>query len=164
MFSFVRGECPYASKTLPMIVRFLARSGFTVPGMAEPILEMKVGLQRLFLTQYEDRVYLSNGLEALLNVIESVPPPKEMPKLPLVFTVRSEAFMENDVLPVIIGQETWEGHLGFGLSAQDFGALQVSSGKLSNICTEISRRACRYSSRCVCRSGYEFLYSCGYEK
>ena len=79
VFSFVRDECPFVAKALPVMARVLARSGYRIAKLKEPILEMHIGLQRLFLTQFEDRVYLANGLEALINVMESLRPPARKP-------------------------------------------------------------------------------------
>lgn len=130
VFSFTRDECPFVAKALPIMARVLARSGYRVAKLKEPILEMRVGLQRLFLTQYDDRVYLANGLEALLNVIESLTPPSRTPpKTPLVFTMRSEAFVDK-LLPVIVGKSSWEMQLGLGLAEESPGVLQLAGGKL----------------------------------
>jgi hypothetical protein len=130
VFSFVRDECAFVSKALPIMARVLARSGYRVSKLQEPILEMRIGLQRLFLTEYKDRVYLANGLEALINVLESLTPSqKGQPKTPLVLTVRSEAFV-GKLLPVMVGAPTWEVKLGFGLSEEAPGVLQFAGGKL----------------------------------
>ncbi len=129
VFSFVRNECPFASRLLPLIGARLARSGYRIPSLKEPVLEMRIGPQRLFLTQVEDRVYLANSLEGLLNVLESLPPrPVDLPKTPLVLTMRGEAFLEK-VLPVLFGSETWQAHLGIGLSAEDPGVVEFPLGK-----------------------------------
>jgi len=129
VFSFVRGECPFASKALPVIVPALARSGFKIPAMRDPVLEMRMGPQRVFLTQYEDRVYLANGLEALINTIENIGPAGgDLPKSPLVLTVRAEAFFDK-VLPVLFGRSTWAADFGFGTSPDSPGMLRFPSGK-----------------------------------
>ena len=131
VFSFVRDECAFASKALPVAVRVLARSGYRIPKLQEPILEMRIGLQRVFLTQYGDRVYLANGLEGLLNVIESLrPPEKNLPKTPLALTIRTEAFVDK-LLPVMVGQPTWAVNLGLGLSEEAPGVLQFAPGKFA---------------------------------
>jgi hypothetical protein len=131
VFSFVRDECTFAAKALPIAVRTLARSGYRVPKLKEPILEMRVGLQRIFLTQYEERVYLANGLEGLLNVIESLRPPgRSLPETPLVLTARTEAFVDK-LLPVMVGGPTWEVNLGIGVSEEATGVLQFAPGKFA---------------------------------
>jgi hypothetical protein len=131
VFSFVRDECAFASKALPVAVCVLARSGYRIPKLKEPILEMRVGLQRIFLTQYEDRIYLANGLEGLLNVIESLrPPEKNLPKTPLVLTTRAEAFVDR-LLPLMAGGATWAVNLGIGLSEDAPGVLQFAPGKFA---------------------------------
>lgn len=131
VFSFVRDECPFASKALPVAVRVLARSGYRIPKLKEPVLEMRVGLQRFFLTQYEDRIYVANGLEALLNVIESLcPPEKSLPESPLVLTIRAEAFVDK-VLPVMVGKSTWPVSLGFELSENNPGVIQFAPGRFA---------------------------------
>jgi hypothetical protein len=131
VFSFVRDRCPFASRALPIIVRAMARSGYRISGLEEPILEMRVGLQRVFLTQDRERVYLANGLEALINGLESLRPPSgRLPETPLVVTMRGEAFVDK-VLPVMLGSPTWEVDLGLGLSSEAPGALRFDTGKLS---------------------------------
>ena len=132
VFSFVRDACPFAAKALPAAVRVLARNGYRLPGLSEPVIEMRIGLQRVFLTQYEDRVYLANGLEALLNVIESLPPPtkKDLPKTPLILTTRAEAFVDK-ILPVMVGEPTWAIDLGIDFSEETPGALQFAPGKFA---------------------------------
>jgi len=131
VFSFVRSECSYLSKVLPIIGRVLARSGYRTAKLKEPVLEAKIGLQRIFLTQYDDRIYLSNGLEALFNVLESLSPPEaDLPKMPLVLTVRGEAFVDK-LLPVMVGRPAVSVQLGFGLSEDSLGILQFPAGKLA---------------------------------
>jgi hypothetical protein len=131
VFSFVRDECPFAAKALPIVARVLARSGYRVAKLKEPILEMRIGLQRLFLTQHQDRVYLANGLEGLLNVLESLSPSNgKQPKTPLLLTMRSEAFVDK-LLPVMVGKPGWEMELGLGLSEESVGLVQLAGGKFS---------------------------------
>ncbi len=129
VFSFIRDECPFAAKALPIIARSLARSGYLVPGFQEPILEMIIGAQRLFITQHEERVYLANGLEAFLNVIESLPSSsKGLPNMPLTLTVRAEAFVDK-LLPVFVGASAFEANVGFNPSQSPPGVLRLPGGK-----------------------------------
>jgi hypothetical protein len=129
VFSFVRDECPFAAKALPVIASVLARSGYRIPRLKEPVLEMRIGRQRIFLTQVKDRVYLANGLEGLINVLESLPPPsRDLPRTPLVLTVRAEALVEK-FLPVVVGAPTWKADFGFELSPEAAGTLQFAAGK-----------------------------------
>ncbi len=127
VFSFVRDECPFFSKAMPVAGRVLARSGYRIAGLSEPILDMRVGRQRLFLTQYEDRAYLANGLEALINVLESLPAPeKNLPDAPLVATVRAHAFIDN-IPALLTGEPQWETHIALGVD--DPGILQFPGGR-----------------------------------
>lgn len=129
VYSFIRNECPYASKALPVIARVLARSGYKVPKLREPILEMRIGLQRIFLTEYQSRVYIANGLEAMLNVIESLPPTGlKSPGAPIVLAMRGEAFV-SDLLRTMTGEPSFEMDLGFGLSKESPDILRFSAGK-----------------------------------
>ena len=132
VYSFVRNECPYAAKALPVICRVLARSGYQVPKLKEPILEMRIGLQRVFITEYETRVFVSNGLEALINVLESIQPLNgtDAPNTPIVLSVRAEAFVDN-LLPVMIGRPAFQMDLGFGLSGETPDVLCFPAGKLA---------------------------------
>lgn len=132
VFSFVRNDCPFAAKALPAAARVLARNGYRIPKLPEPILEMRIGLQPIFLTQHEERVYLANGLEALLNTLESLPPPaKHLPKTPLVLTTRAEAFVDK-LLPVMVGEPTWTIDLGMDFSDEAPGVLQFAPGKFAS--------------------------------
>jgi len=131
VFSFVREKCAYFAKALPVMARVLSRSGYRIPALPELILEMRIGLQRLFLTQVEGRVYLANGLEALINVLESLPPAaKAIDKMPLVLAIRSEAFVAN-ILPVMVGAPEWELQVGFGVSEKSSGLFTFPAGKLT---------------------------------
>lgn len=132
VYSFVRNECPYAAKALPVVCRVLARSGYKVPKLKEPILEMNIGLQRVFITEYETRVFVANGLEALINVLESIQPLKgtEIPNTPIVLRVRAEAFVDN-LLPVMTGRPAFEMDLGFGLSGNTPDVLCFPAGKFA---------------------------------
>jgi hypothetical protein len=132
VFSFVRDRCPFSAKALPVLCGALARAGYTVAKLKEPVLEMRIGLQRVFLTQVDDRVYLSNGLEALLNVLEAAPRfPANPPDNPLVLTVRTEAFLEKFV-PVITGENSLEVNVGLNLQAErDPGVIQFTGGKFA---------------------------------
>ena len=91
---------------------------------------MRIGLQRVFITEYETRVFIANGLEALINVMESIQPPKETdtPNTPIVLSVRAEAFLDN-LLPVMTGQPAFEMDLGFGLSKETPDVLRFPAGK-----------------------------------
>lgn len=131
VYSFVRGECPYAANVLPVICRALARSGYKAAKLKEPILEMRIGLQRVFITEYETRVFVANGLEALINVLESLRPQAgtEAPDSPIVVRVRAEAFVDR-LFPAMIGQPAFNMDLGFGLSGNTPDVLCFPAGKI----------------------------------
>ncbi|MGA2938914.1 MAG: hypothetical protein ABSF52_17705 [Syntrophobacteraceae bacterium] len=132
VFSFVRRKCAFSAKALPVFCGVLARSAYKIPMLKEPLLEMSIGLQRIFLTQCDDRVYLSNGLEALLNVLENEPaPPVNPPQSPVVLTVRAEAFVDR-FLPVVTSEKSWEVTAGFGWPAdKDPGVIRFPGGKFA---------------------------------
>ncbi len=132
VYSFVRNECPYAAKALPVICRVLARSGYRAAKLKEPILEMNIGLQRIFITEYETRIFVANGLEALINVMESIEPQKaaQIPNTPIVLRVRAEAFVDN-LLPVMTGRPAFTMDLGFGLSGETPDVLCFPAGKFA---------------------------------
>lgn len=131
VYSFVRDECPFAAKALPIICRVLVRSGYRAEKLKEPVFEMRVGLQRVFMTEVKGRVYLANGLEGLLNVLESLDPPgKGFPQSPVVLTMRGEAFLD-DVIPIMTGEPKWSLDLGIGLPGAKGGELRMSGGTLA---------------------------------
>ena len=130
VFSFVLEECAYASTALPLVVKTLARSGYRIPTLENPILEMRVGLQRVFLALREGRVYVANGLEALINSLESLPEPggRPLPEAPLVLAARGEAFVDK-LIPVVFGGESWEADFGLTLRGDQPGVLRLDCGK-----------------------------------
>ena len=128
VFSFVRNKCLYAAQALPVIAAKLARSGYQVPGIEEPVLEMHVGLQRLFLCQYKERVYFANGLEALLSVVDQeAPPASDAPKTPLLLSLRAEAFLDK-LAPALAGKPGLHMNLGIEFSEDAPGVLRLSAG------------------------------------
>jgi hypothetical protein len=131
VYSFIRNDCPYASKALPVIARVLARSGYLIQKLKEPILEMRIGLQRVFITEYESRVFIANGLEALINVIDGLRPVgMDNSSTPVVLAVRGEAFVDN-LLRMMTGEPLFEIDLGFGLSKEFPDVLRFPAGKFS---------------------------------
>ena len=130
VFSFVRAKCPYSAKALPVMCAVLARSGYTSPKLPEPVLEMRTGFHRVFLTQYGERIYIANGLEGLLNVLENnYPVPKNPSDAPLILTVRAEAFLSR-FLPAVTSGTSWEVNAGFGLEpGKGIETIQFDSGK-----------------------------------
>lgn len=127
VLSFVRKDSRFAAKALPAMAGVLARNGFRAARLEEPVLEMRVGVERFFLTQYRDRLYLANGLEALLNVIESLTPPSDRLSAPLTLTVRAEAFVDK-LVPVMTGSPTWDANLSFTLKEDPLGSLSLARG------------------------------------
>jgi hypothetical protein len=131
VFSFVRAESPLAGKILPLMAGGLARSGYRLPTLSSPIFEMRIGLQRVFFTEFHDRAYFANGLEALLNVLESLgPKDPKLPSTPLVLTARAEAFVDN-LLTVMVDKPALHLSFGFGLPPENSGALQFEGGRLT---------------------------------
>lgn len=128
VLSFRRGDSAYAIKVLPVMASLLATSGYKLARLPAPVLEMRVGLQRFFLTEVDDRVYLAHGMEALLNVIESLTPPSGgVPDAPLSVTLRAEAFVDK-VLPVMAGTESLDLTIRFALKDGELGSLSLPSG------------------------------------
>jgi hypothetical protein len=128
VLSFVRNDSAFAVKGIPVMAAALARNGYKLAKLPNPVLEMNIGLQRLFLTQYQDRIYLAFSLEALLNVIESLTPPGGgIPDAPLSMTMRAEAFVDK-LLPVMAGSSALDVTLAFTLKDGKLGALHIPSG------------------------------------
>ena len=107
--------------------KFLTTNAYRLTKLPEPILELRVGLQHFFLTEYQDRLYLSQSLEALLNVIESVKPLETADPAPLSLRFRAEAVIDN-LLPVLSGSPTWEAIFNFDLKEDRLGSLKLSGG------------------------------------
>jgi hypothetical protein len=131
VYSFIRGECPYAAKALPVIARVLARSGYTTKKLKDPILEMRIGLQRIFIAEYESRIFFANGLEALLNVLESSQHPEQQSRsAPVMLTVEGEAFIDK-FLQMMTGEPSFRINLGFSLDQKSADFLSFPAGKYS---------------------------------
>lgn len=129
VLSFVHAESPFVARSLPVLAATLARNGFRIARLDEPVLEMRVGLQRFFFTRHEGRVYVANGLEALLNVIDSLTPPAGgPPDAPLALTVRLDAFVDH-VWPVLADAPGWDATFAFALNGDKVGVLSVPAGK-----------------------------------
>ena len=66
-------------KDLPVVTRSLleivigavARKVFVVDGLDEPVVELRIGGQMVYVSEHKGRYYLANSLEALFNVIAS---------------------------------------------------------------------------------------------
>ena len=140
VFSFVEERCTYFTKVLPVMAKVLGRSGYRVSTLQELVVEMRIGRQRLFLTRSDGRIFLANGLESLLNVLENAPATvKAFEDLPLVVTLRSQAYVAN-ILPVLVGTEDWDLQLGLDLSETSPGRLGFPAGKLTqNLTAKIYR-------------------------
>lgn len=128
VLAFPREAGVFSARALPPMVSVLARNGYRVAKLPNPVLEMRVGSQSLFLTQYDETVYLANGFEALLNVLESLTPPSAASNAPVAFTLRAEAFLEK-VLETQIGADRWDINLGFDLDEKRLGTLSFPAGR-----------------------------------
>ena len=130
VLSYTRAGGGFAEQALPAMIGLLASNGYRAPALPEPILEMRVGMQHLVLTVYQERVYLAQSLEALLNVLESVQPaaPDAAP-LSLVF--RAEAVLDN-IPPLMSGAPGWEARFDFELRDGKLGALSLPDGPWRN--------------------------------
>lgn len=127
VLSYLRSDSDFAEKALPAMAGLLASSGYRIDKLPEPILEMRVGLQTFFLTQYQQRIYLAQSLEAMLNVIESVIPQYNPDPVPLTLIIRTEAFIAN-LLPALAGSPDWHAQFDFDLSNQQLGTLSLPNG------------------------------------
>jgi len=129
VFSFVRQKCALGSKALPLLVRKLARSAYLVPGLDEPVLEMMLGRQRIFLAEYGKRIYAANGLEALLNVLDNLPLERTSgAKGSVVLVVRAEAFLKEILALADEGMRLGL-EFAFDLSAEDAGPGELKMGR-----------------------------------
>ena len=116
-FSFERARTPVLAGVLPVLVQALSRRAYKAPGTESPVEELTVGSQTLYMTEDGGRVFLSNGLKALLNLIDL----KNADTSPVssgdsvLLTIRSEQFVRN-LLPLITGRNAWDARFGFALS------------------------------------------------
>jgi hypothetical protein len=130
VLSYLRRDSDFAEQALPAMAGLLAQSGYRLAKLPEPILELRVGLQHFFLTEYQQRLYLAQSLEALLNVLESLSPQKNAAAAPFSLTIRAEAFIEN-ILPVLAGAPTWQTQFNFTLQDEQLGEVRLPTGPWS---------------------------------
>lgn len=127
VLAYRRNNSDFAEQALPAMAGLLADHGYKLAKLPEPIVEMRIGTQHFFLTEFRQRIYLAQGLEALLNVLESVKPMEGHGFAPLAITLRTEAFV--DQLPnVLTGSPTAAIELGFSLQDQQLGSLNLPGG------------------------------------
>lgn len=117
----------YAQKAVPVMAQLLAGNAYRISRLPEPILEMRIGLQRWFLIEYQHRHYLAQSLEALLNVVDSITPAEKPSNAPLSLVTRAEAFIDK-LLPVWTGSGTAEIRLDFDLQDGKLGSLSLPGG------------------------------------
>jgi len=128
VLSFQRGASGFAARALPAMAAALASSGYRLNRLASPVLEMRVGLQRFFLTEDGGRIYLAQSLEALLNVLESLTPPAGgIPAAPLAVTLRADAFLDK-LLPLMAGSPRLDLTARFDLEEGRLGSLSLPAG------------------------------------
>ncbi|MDT4329910.1 hypothetical protein ACQE3E_04095 [Methylomonas sp. MED-D] len=124
VLSYRRSASRYSDRAMPALAGLLAASGYRVGKLPQPILETRIGPQKLFFTEYQGRVYLAQGLEALLNVIDSVAPQTQAGAAPLSLTLRAEAFVGH-LLPVFVGAAEYPLRWDFALTEGELGVLQL---------------------------------------
>ena len=124
VISYSRSNSQFADQAMPALAGVLATSGYRIAKMPEPILETRIGLQKLFFTQFRERIYLAQSLETLLNVIDSVAPKTRHSDAPLSLTLRTEAFVDH-LLPVLAGSPTYSLQWDFALKDGQLGTLNL---------------------------------------
>lgn len=127
VLSYRRENSDFADQALPAMAGILASSGYRLPKLPEPILELRIGLQHFFITQFQQRIYLAQSLEALLNVIDNVTPLESPNPGALSLVFRAEALIDN-LLPVLTGAEEFTAQFNFDLAAGRLGNLNLTAG------------------------------------
>ena len=107
-FNFVRSEAPILSRFLPLLTSAVRRHSYNVPGLNNPVVELSLGKQLLLLTEDKKRVYVSNGIKALLNVLDTPGINEVSPNSEdlVMATVRAETILDK-LLPIIAGSQHW---------------------------------------------------------
>ncbi|ATG88399.1 hypothetical protein [Methylomonas koyamae] len=124
VIGYSRSASRFADQAMPALAGVLASSGYRVGKLPEPILEARIGLQKLFVTEYDGRIYLAQSLEALLNVLDSIAPEAGGGDAPLSLVLRSEAFVAH-LLPVMAGAESYPIRWDFALTGAEPGWLSL---------------------------------------
>ena len=128
VLSYRRNASRYSDQALPALAGWLASSAYKVDRLPQPILETRIGLQKLFFSELEGRIYLAQSLEALLNVLESLPAQDETGNAALRLTVRTEAVVAN-LLPAIAGAPTYPVQWDFALHDGELGSLNLPAAR-----------------------------------
>lgn len=110
VLSFQRDRTPLISRLLPVVVPVIARRQFAVPSLDSPIVEVLLGNQHLLVAEDRGRVFIANGLESLLRVLDQPGLEGEEPNDALTVTLHSEAFVD-DLLPLLVGSKQWPAKL-----------------------------------------------------
>lgn len=130
VLSYLRRDSVYAQQAIPVMARLLPGNAYRIAKLPDPILDMRIGVQRFFLTEYRQHIFLAQSLEALLNVIDNVVPPQQHPAAPLSLIVRAEAFIDK-LMPVWTGSKLAEARLDFDLQDGKLGTLALPGGPWS---------------------------------
>lgn len=127
VLSYRRQHSAYARQAIPVMAGFLAENAYRIAKLPESILEIRIGLQHFFLTEHQQRIYLAQSLEALLNVLDSTAPQPQRAGSPLSLVTRADAFIDK-LLPVWTGSSSSEIRLDFDLQDGKLGVLELPGG------------------------------------
>ena len=127
VLTYQRSRSDFIEQALPAMMGLLATNAYKVNKLPEPIVQVRVGLQQIYMTEYQQRIYLAQSLEALLNVLESLKPTPTDSDAPLSLIVCAEAFVDN-LVPVLAGQPSWNPRIDFALNDQQLGVINLPSG------------------------------------
>jgi hypothetical protein len=126
VLSYQRGST-FTEQALPALAGLLASNGYRLENLPEPIVELRIGLQSFFVSEYQRRIYLAQSLEALINVLENQNDDEQHADAPLTLTLRPEAFVER-LLPILTDPQTDAIELNFDLHDKHLGSLTLPAG------------------------------------
>lgn len=114
-----------AARFVGLAIDHLALRKYNVVKLSQPVFELLVGTQRVFIGLYGPRIYLGNSLEGLLNVMDY---PLETTPVDLDTTItwrlRNETIFQG-LLPILFGKDTWHVDLAANVSRQELALKKI---------------------------------------
>lgn len=120
IFGFGYKKRSLLASTLPQLVNLLSHRVYHVSGLVQPVVLLQLGRITFFLTQFNDRFYLSGSLESLLNFLDQFPfPPSASGKeTSLITTLRLDS-LDKQLVSQLSSESKCHVNLSWSLRATE---------------------------------------------